>query len=64
MNPKTTIEPQISPVPPGEGFAVELEGDPPFERWIRLADTLLGKTVPPLPKIAKPRDPKTPPVKH
>ena len=60
MDPKTTAESQISPLPPGEGLAAEVEvWDPPFERWMRLADTLLAKPAPPLPKPRNSRDSKT-----
>ena len=62
MDQKTTAaaESQTSPVPPGEGLAAELEvWDPPFERWMQLVDTLLGKPAPPLPKAANSRDSKT-----
>jgi hypothetical protein len=59
MDLKISVEAQVSPVPP------ELEdGDPPFERWIRLADALLGKPVPPLPAAAIPRDLRVRPLKH
>ena len=60
MDPKTTAaESQISPLPPGEGLASEGEvWDPPFERWMRLADTLLAKPAPP-PKPRNAHDSKT-----
>ncbi len=63
MDPKINADSQISFVPPGERVILDLEvWDPPFERWMRLADALLGRTVPPLPKGAIPRDSGT--LKH
>ena len=58
MDFKISVESQISPGPP------ELEdADPPFERWIRLADALLGKPVPPIATVI-PRDVPIPPLNH
>jgi hypothetical protein len=61
MEPKTTSEVQIPPaLPAGEGLAPEVEvWDPPFERWIRLADVLLRRGAPPLPKAKTPPDSKS-----
>ena len=52
MEPKINPELQIPPaLPVGEGLTPEVDiWDPPFERWIRLADDLLGRTPPRLPK--------------
>ena len=63
MEHKINPDPKISPAPPGELPAPEIEGgDPPFERWIRMADALLRKGAVPFPKAVIPRDPKT--LKH
>jgi hypothetical protein len=63
MEPKISREPRILPVPPGEVPMPELEGwDPPFERWIRMADALLGRSVGALPKVTIPCDLKS--MKH
>ena len=64
MEPKTNPEIQIpAALPAGEGRAPEVEvWDPPFERWIQLADILLGRGAPALPKAKIPAGSKT--VKH
>jgi hypothetical protein len=64
MEPKTTPELQTPPaLPAGDGLAPEVENwDPPFERWIRLADILLRRGLQPLPKAKIPADRKT--LKH
>jgi len=56
MEPKTITESRISPaLPPSEGVAPEVDvWDPPFERWIRLADVLLKRTPLRLPKTVIP----------
>jgi hypothetical protein len=62
MDPKINIELKISPVIPGEVPGAEMEvWDPPFERWMRMADELLGRAAVTLPKAVS-RDPKT--LKH
>ena len=59
MEPKITAEEKLAPVPPGElpGFEIEV-WEPPFERWMRIADNLLGRGSLVLPK-AIPGGPKT-----
>jgi len=65
MEPKTIAKSQTSPMAPGERVMPDPEvWDPPFERWIRLADALLYAAAPPLPKAAIRRGLKTPPLKH
>ena len=62
MDPKINSEATIAPVPPGKLPGSEMEvWDPPFERWMRIADELLGRSAIVLPKTA-PRDPKS--LKH
>jgi len=64
MDPKTIVESRISPVPPGDLPVPELEvWDPPFERWMKIADALLGRTARPLAKVIS-RELRTPPLKH
>ena len=62
MNPsfKTAANPEIPPVPLSEhGPETEL-WEPPFERWLRLADRLLGNDAAPdentFPRRAEPSD--------
>ena len=61
MEPKINteaIEAKVSPVPPGELPGSEVGvWDPPFERWMRMADELLGSGWVALPK-APPGDSK------
>jgi len=63
MEPKINAESKNPPVLPGESPISELElWDPPFERWMKIADAWLGTV--PLTRPAVDRDSKTPPVKH
>ena len=64
MDHKIIPQSQISPVPPAaDRLTPDVEvWDPPFERWIRLADTLLGRAAARPPKAGLPRDAKT--LKH
>jgi len=46
MDPKGSVNPipLLPRIPPGPELAKELEiWDAPFERWLRMADDLLGK---------------------
>ena len=61
MDPKISPESEIAPLPPtSESLTPEAEvWEPPFERWMRLADTLLRQTPIALPKGSQ-RDSKIP----
>jgi hypothetical protein len=53
MDPKIDTDVKTLPVPPGELLGPEMEvWDPPFERWMRIADELLGRSAMVPPKAA------------
>ena len=61
MDPKISPEMELSHAPPSaDPLTPEVEvWEPPFERWMKMADVLLGRVVPPLrPKPAVPLDSK------
>ena len=63
MEPKINAESKNPPVLPGESPISELElWDPPFERWMRIADAWLGMA--PVTKDAAARDSNATPLKH
>jgi hypothetical protein len=64
MDPKLSPELELSHPPPTTGHsAPEVEvWEPPFERWMRIADVLLGRAVTSPTKAAIPRDSKI--LKH
>jgi hypothetical protein len=64
MDPKISPETEMSQPPPTPGpLTPEVEvWEPPFERWMRIADVLLRRGVPPPTKAGIPRDSKV--LKH